>query len=651
MVKSWAALSCWAGIVGVVSACSAGGSISPSAGQAPATLTPSPVASVVAAPTSAKAVLTAPPPRDPQLRNSWPADWEREFQGRAQQVIADLADSKYGNTHGENEKRSYPNAMFDFLAGNRERAIAFLQQADQQAKDNQHTEGIDYYYAFTLKGQMRKYFLFGQFLDPDYKQQMFAGAKRWTEADPAGRSHPKYGKGNGSGNGWGPDVRGGWVDGRNTDNLRAMRETSVYLMAETTGNEAVRQKYKDKLQRYVTTLYQIGMGEWDSENYHGHTLAAYLNLYDFAEDPEVKQTAKAALDWLSAAAAVKYYRGGWGGPTKRDYGKSNVVFGSNAARLLWLYFGDAPLPNPDPERDAIHVITSSYRPPQAVVALARKQFRKPVELLITHPTYENWKPGKADQPAYWETTFFGETYQMGSVVSTFADGDVGPFKLMAQNVQRGVDYFVANTGGDRVTPGKHEGDQIAQYRNLLIWLRPADEPFFFQIPQTAATEVEDDIWFFQLENTWLALRPINLEPYSEVTLPEKWAEVYPQERTLKADAQGKTYAGFALEVGEPATHRTYEQFKRAVKRRGQLDLSAIAQGTVTLQSSTQESLQLTHNPDNEQPQIVRNGTPHNWQQHLNLYQPTNQDAPISLGWKQGRLKVTAGNHTFEQEVK
>ncbi|MFM7717323.1 MAG: hypothetical protein ACKO7A_32840, partial [Microcystis sp.] len=109
-------------------------------------------------------------------------------------------------------------------------------------------------------------------------------------------------------------------------------ETSVYLMAEETGNEATRQLYKSKIKRYVSALYNIGMGEWDSEVYHGHTFAPYLNLYDFAQDTEVKQWAKMALDWLSMAASVKYYRGGWGGPVKRDYGDGHGVMRSHAGR-------------------------------------------------------------------------------------------------------------------------------------------------------------------------------------------------------------------------------------------------------------------------------------------------------------------------------
>jgi hypothetical protein len=590
------------------------------------------------------------PKVEAKWQNPWTPELEAEFQQRAKEVLRYYSNiEKYGNGSGENEKSSYPRAMFDFLVGNRKKAIDFLQAEDPEAKKHQHTEGIDYYYCFTLKGQIRKYFLFGQYLDRAYKKRMFSGAKKWTQIDPNNRPHPIYGNGDGSGQDWDISKRGGWVDGRNTDNLRAMRETSVYLMAEETGNEATRLLYKQQIKRYVWALYNIGMGEWDSEVYHGHTFAPYLNLYDFAKDPEVKQLAKAALDWLSAAAAVKYYRGGWGGPVKRDYGGGNVVWGSSAARTFWLYFGDTPPNNPKPELDSLYLITSTYRPPQAVVALARKQFDRPVEILSTKPVYENWKLGADLQPGYWETSFFGNSYQMGSIAGTFADRDVAPFKLMAYNSQRGVDYFVANTDGNSVQPGKNPGDEIGQYRNLLIWLRPAsDVPFFFQLPKTAVVEVKQGIWFFRLEKTWLALHPINLNNYRLVTTNQ---EKYPQEQTLKAIGKGNSYIGFALEVGEEQSDGSFENFQQAQFDRSQLNLKEIGTGRVIFQGISGKKLQFQYNTENLLPIIARDGIEYDRSEHFALYySPETKKAPISLGWKQGKLKVRAEGEEFSSSV-
>lgn len=669
--------------------------------------------------TASGTVNITPSPMDERYLNPWTPALEEEFQQRANQVIRYYANKNYGNTTSENEKRSYPKAMFDFLAGNRVESLAFLQREDDQAKEHRHTAGIDYYYSFTLKGQIRKYFFFGSFLDSRYRQRMFDGAKAWTAQDPYDRPHPLYGNGDGSGKDWSISKRGGWVDKRNTDNLRAMREIAVYLMAEETGNETVRQLYKQKIERYVRSLYHIGMGEWDSTTYHGHTFAAYLNLYDFARDPEVKLLSKAALDWLSASAAVKYYRGGFGGPSKRDPAGSNRVFRSDSARLFWLYFGDAPQPNPDPEVDSIHAITSAYRPPQAVVALAHKRFPRPVELLSTKPIYENWKPGADEKPAYWETTYFGRTYQMGSVVAAFSDRDVAPFKLLASNAQRGVDYFVANIGKDWVKPGKNPGDQIGQFRNLLIWLRPAsEEAFLFQLPRSAKTEVAgcdaasgkgvkepsrkgkasldqststsnvaklpatqsppsnlpettsrvraiappkskpknsttpaQCTWFIKLEETWLAVYPINLQPYTSVTIPEKrFADEYRDEVTLKAMTIPGKQAGFALEVGELGTHGSYAAFKQAVMSRSQLQTKGLVNGSVQLVGMTGDRLRLTHNSHNDLPIVSRNGDRYDWQKSLDLYKPTEGNFPISLGWKTGNLRIEAGGLAFETSL-
>ena len=585
----------------------------------------------------------------PQYLNDWTPELEAEFQQRAKQVINHFAKAEsYGNLWGENEKKSYPMAMFDFLAGNRQKALDFLQQDDPQTQEQAHTDYIDYYFSFTLKGQIRKYFLLGKYLDPVYRQRMYNAAKIWTETDPLQRPHPIHGTGQGTGNDWSITRRGLWVDSRNTDNLRAMRETSVYLMAEETGNEATRQLYKSKIKRYVSALYNIGMGEWDSEVYQGHTFAAYLNLYDFAQDTEVKQWAKMALDWLAMAASVKYYRGGWGGPVKRDYGDGHGVMRSDSARTFWLYFGDTPVANNRPELDSLYLITSGYRPPLAVMELARKNFNKPVEILASKPLYENWKPGNNQSPGYWETQFIGASYQMGSLAGTFPDGDVAPFKLMAFNQHKGVDFFVANTGKNAVKPGKNPGDEIGQYRNLLIWLRPADQAFFWQLPKTAKVEKDDNIWFIQLEKTWLALRLINLSSPEIIEIPNS---PYPDDNTYQALPTGNNYAGFALEVGEAATQGSYENFKSIFKQKSQVNLTQINQGSLLFKGSQGQSLQFTYNQINLLPMLIRNGQKHDWSKNFALYNSLSRDnSPVSLGWKKGKLTVKAGKYQFSNAL-
>ncbi len=477
------------------------------------------------------------------------------------------------------------------------------------------------------------------FADRDWK--VFEEYERVINPNP----HPEYGVGTGPvGATWDPKTRGGWVDARNTDNLRSMRETAAYLFAEEAGNEKVRRLYKQKLQRFVVGLYHVGMGEWDSENYHAHTIAPWLGLYDYARDPEVKLLGKAAVDWLVMAGALKYYRGGFGGPTKRDYGGGNKVFGAGVSHMLYLYFGQAPMPDPDPHYDDVHAVLSAYRPPMALVELAAKDFRRPVEMWDTKPTYSHWLPGRSDSPEFWETLYFGDTYYLGTVASKGGAGDVGPFKMLAYNSKRGCDFVVAYSGSRFNT--KRARDQMAQYRNVVVYLRPDAREYNVLIPKTATVESDGGAWFVRLEKTSVAIHPIRLGDYRVTKLGGKYGGQYPEEAVLNAKAEGGGYVGFAMEVGEG----DLAAFERAVKARARLDLAKLADGTVRYQASGGHTLVMTYNRENDLPHVVRDGRTRQWDREVDLYRPVGADGPVSLGWKDGTLTVRTAGHAFTQTV-
>ena len=50
---------------------------------------------------------------------------------------------------------------------------------------------------------------------------------------------------------------------------------------------------RSELNKFLT----IGQGEFHSSTYYGYAISGLLNLYDFAKTPELKQLAKATLDW------------------------------------------------------------------------------------------------------------------------------------------------------------------------------------------------------------------------------------------------------------------------------------------------------------------------------------------------------------------
>lgn len=477
--------------------------------------------------------------------------WVLMFQLRRQLAFLQLATvPSYGSITYEYEKNSYPLAMAGVLKGQDSTALDFLQQLDPQATE---TRGIDLLSGFTLKGQIRKYFYFGDQLDPAYRQRMWEVMNEFTRSDPLTRiANPprKF---------WvhSTDDCDTPVDCRNTDNLRAMRDTSVYLMAEETGNEATRLIYKQRLERYVSTLLDIGMGEWDSPVYHGHTTAAYLNLYDFAQDSEVKHLAQAALDWLYTSAAIKYWRGRWNGPAKRTYG-------DDAARFFWLYFGNAAPPEKI-EHDWIYAITSDYSPPDEVILLAQRQFAKPLELKRTHPHYENWKP-HLYSPAFYETTYIGHSYQLGSLAKG-SGGDWSGFSLLVATNDGSTDELKINAA---------QPHAIAQYENLLIWYSTKTPEMRFP---KADIQTINNITFLACDQTWITLHPFE--------------------------------HGFALELGEAETHGSFARFQQTVLERARLTVSA---NRVDYWASDGKTVAISPQAT-DLPRVWRNGIQYEWANH------------------------------------
>ena len=609
--------------------------------------------------------ITPVPVPEENKNPAWPTQLEDEYWARANHIIDYYKGAtSWGTSAGELEKNSYPKAMLTYWGNyltdttKANKAIEFLQKNDADATDTLYTNYVDYYWCFTNWWNMPKYFWFGKFanvLDPNYLQnKMYDGAVQWLKAgDPVEKKHPYPGYPNGGGV-WGPDKTGVRTDWRNTDNLRAMRLVAVYLMAEETGNTVLMVKYKSLIREMVTTFYNLGFSEWDSENYASHTFTAWLNLYNYAKDPQLQKMGKAACDWVITSIALKYYGGGAGGPDKRDYGYANVVFGGYAANLMHLYFGDTPNEPTTPIEVEAHALLSSYRPPLAVVNLAKKNFAKPLEMINSKPQYNAWCSNYQEKPSAWETLYFGNTYEMGSCVAESELGDVQPFKLLARNSTRGVDYFLPYAGDKPNTMFTDE--EIGQIKNLAIWLKPGTgTQYHIQAPATAVFEQDSGIWFYKMENTWVAVRPINLtytgvQTGAELNQEYSKRSCYNNERFYNATSTNSSYTGYAMEVGDST--KSYEEFKAAVKASGSLDLSQLSVGTVTLNGSDgNTALKMTYNNSSNLPLVYRNGQAYNWTNDYQTYKPLGTTEGVTQNWKQDRtLRVEAGGEVFTQTV-
>lgn len=464
--------------------------------------------------------------------------------------------------------------------------------------------------------------------------------------------HPKFGIGSGPvGATWHPGVRGMRADARNTDNLRGMREVAIYLIAERGGNDLLRKLYKDRLLRTALGFWSVGNGEWDSPGYHPHTICAYLNLYAFARDQEVRKTAKAILDFCFTAAAVKHWKGSWGGPNKRDYGNYAPMRSVN--ELLYLYFGETPIVPKKHIADNVWAIVSGYRPPAALVAFAKNHFEMPLEMFNTHPTYSNWLPGQAEKIEFYETLYYSEDFFLGSLAKG-SRGDVSGFRLTTTNAKQGADVLLGASGGTKRLHNGTGQDRIGQYQNLAILLAPGKvvhkkkgpqpNAAHFVIPQGAAVEHQGGIAFVQTEKAWIAFTPVSGSAFVEGK--RKASKKTPGIRFLTTTSPGDRPFGYALEVSDGSKHKDYSAFKKAVVDGSKLSLH---ENGATLRASDGRTLKVTRQGGGR-PLVERDGVAHDWNQHTAVYRSVGSDTLV-LERDSLQLKVNAGGHSFEGNLK
>lgn len=612
---------------------------------------------------------------------------------------------------GERGERWYALSFYHYLSGQRESAVDYWETAERSADDHRWTEGIDLYWAPVLPAKVRAYRDWESSLSPPYLERMKRAARQWTAEDPRPgfeliRSldspdalvrqyalgilqkmaaklieqglvdqaptdgdpadwidwwrpiaatgwlnyeewerlanpfpHPHWQHGVGQvGQFWGPSHRGLRVDGRNTDGLRARRDTSVYLLAEAAGQENVRRLYKDKIRTYVRDLYHVGLGEWDSQRSLPQILVPFHNLYDLAEDEEVVDLARAALDWLYTSAALKYERGVLGGPGRKP--------GRGSEEFLELIFGTSPCPESFPySSETVFAAISTYRIPPAIRSLVRREF-SPGEILATKPAYNHFLPDQGVRPEVWETLYFGETFTLGTINSPTSSSDTQRWSLL---IDQGPDLPPASlmiNSGKNPDRGLRAEDQTGQFKHLVLWLRPNDgTPLSLALPAGSMIEWTDQILFIRIHQTWLAFRPIGLKTSALAKLPG----VVHRPTTVESGPQpGTPLVGFALEIGEARTHRSFGRFRANVLAGQVLEVENLADGEAHLLGSSGLRLGLTYRPG-DLPQVNAHGDIRDGSRR-DIWNSPDGVGPVSLGWREGLLRVTAGPHVLEQKV-
>jgi hypothetical protein len=297
-----------------------------------------------------------------------------------------------------------------------------------------------------------------------------------------------------------------------------------------------------------------------------------------------------------------------------------------------------------------------------VMHLAHRNFGKPVEILASKPSYEGWfkKEGGEDKPEFHETTSIGHSYQVGTLPTGHVD-DTNGFRLLATNSQRGADTLIVATstkGYKGISTGTAGGDQVAHYRNLILWMNAKpDTPFYLFMPKSAKIEDDGSITFMQLEKTWLALHLINAKANgidaeaTQATCFSKEKAIFPLDQVWSGKGAGQGPCGLVMEIGEQETHGDFASFKAAVKAKSKLDLGKLGEKRVDFTGCKGEQVGIVL-AESGLPKVFRNGKEHDWKNHWALWAGADGgSSPITLGWKQGTLRVEAGGKIFTGAVK
>jgi len=331
-----------------------------------------------------------------------------------------------------------------------------------------------------------------------------------------------------------------------------------------------------ELMKYLT----IGQGEFHSSTYYGYTIGALLNLYDFAETPERRELARAALDWLATNMAVRLSWGTAGGAESRGFDRATWNSGLSGVAWIWWGTDDAASIDRvttqmtrDSSRLAILAATSSYRPPAPLRSLAQKTLPLPFQLRASHPQYYSYHQGRQ----FWETFYATADYTLGTLTAPGRSYDTlgtinaqyATYKLVIRD-RAGVQNAVVNLGGTYHNPGatgRSPGDRYLQEKGATLYQlrgtaadRAAGVPERSQLvlPQRYGEPQRLGDWYvWPIEGVWLCARAWGDRVELMESLPDKLSDY------LALAAVGQNTA-WVVDVAATSDYPTLEDLGRAL---------------------------------------------------------------------------------------
>ena len=124
------------------------------------------------------------------------------------------------------------------------------------------------------------------------------------------------------------------------------------------------------IRRWMDFRVRFGFSEWLSNCYFEEDLLALVNLYDFAEDPEIRRKAGSLIDVILFEMALHTYRGVFGSTHGRTYARLiKGGRGEGSASTAKLMFGMGLFNSPN-SLGTVPLATSGYRCPELIAEVA-----------------------------------------------------------------------------------------------------------------------------------------------------------------------------------------------------------------------------------------------------------------------------------------
>lgn len=267
-----------------------------------------------------------------------------------------------------------------------------------------------------------------------------------------------------------------------TENHINMARTSGYLYVQehlkSNPNDAKAAMQRDSLENWVfywsKKIYQVGTGEWNSSSYEVYNLLGWLNLYDFADDPKVRNAAKAVVDYYVAELALHNFNGAVSGSEMR--GNLNTYSGASYYFNLMMFSADTSFTFHHKQQQfiqSVYLATTGYRPAKALLDLGRKtKLDKPAWFQQSKTSYLFEEPSFVKQ---W--LFVHNQFTLGASSSPYggfsgSTSQIVNWKLVSNSAKNELISLSGNgpfTGGLKAKV-RDPYTQFFQHKNILFQL-------------------------------------------------------------------------------------------------------------------------------------------------------------------------------------